>query len=294
MKQGYFILVLAHSLHGRLRRVHIPHQVVYGILGLAVLGSFTLFGVVSSYARMAWKVGNYNSLRREVDALRNRYHNLQKEADQTNQQLATLQIFASEVSVAYGIKRTMEGPADIADEGRLVPTFDETLENYNFLKSAKLSTFYHRYPHTWQTNIRPSLWPVDGRLLSPFGRRDDPFSGATAFHSGADISASVGTPVKVTADGVVTHAEFSGNYGRLIVVDHGNGFQTCYAHLSRFEVLPGQEVRRGQVIAATGASGRVTSPHLHYEVRMSGHPVNPYAYLAKAPTAQSAKRDFPF
>jgi murein DD-endopeptidase MepM/ murein hydrolase activator NlpD len=294
MKQGYFIVVLAHSLHGRLRRIHIPHHVVYGVLALACLGCFTLLGVVSSYARMAWKVASYNSLRREVDTLRYSYQNLQKETDQKDQQLATLQILAKEISSAYGIKQKMEGPPDISSEGRLMPTFSETLEDYNFLKSASFSTFYHRYPRMWQTNTRPGIWPVDGRLLSPFGHRDDPFSGAMAFHAGVDISAGMGTPVRATADGVVAQAETSSGYGKLIVIDHGNGFRTYYAHLSRYDVVDGQEVRRGQIIGATGKTGRAVSPHLHYEVRMGGSPVNPYPFLAKTATASAPKKDFPF
>jgi len=294
MKQGYFIVVLAHSLHGRLRRIHIPQQVVYGVVALACLGCFTLFGVVSSYARMAWKVAHYNSLRQEVDFLRQRYQVLQKEADQTNQQLATLQILAKEISSAYGIKQKMEGPADISSEGRLTPTFAESLEDYNFLKSASFSKFYRRYPRMWQVNTRPGLWPVNGRLLSPFGHRDDPFSGAMAFHAGVDISAAMGTPVRAAADGIVIQAEVSSGYGKLIVIDHGNGITTYYAHLSRFDVVDGQEVRRGQVIGATGKSGRAVSPHLHYEVRIGGSPVNPYQFLARASSAAAAKRDFPF
>src|SRR5579859_256390 len=123
MKQQYFILVLAHSLHGRLRRIHIPHQVLYIVLALALIGGFSIFGFVSSYARMAWKVANYNSLKREADAMRDRYDKLQKVMNQTNQQMASLQLFANEVSVAYGIKQKLEGPPGISAEGRLVPTF---------------------------------------------------------------------------------------------------------------------------------------------------------------------------
>src|SRR5215813_10970096 len=103
MKQQYFIVVLAHSLHGRLRRIHVPHHAVYAVLALALLGCFSLFGMVSSYLRMVWKVANYNSLRSEVESLRMKYQTLEKSANQTNQQLASLQLFASEVSMAYGL-----------------------------------------------------------------------------------------------------------------------------------------------------------------------------------------------
>ena len=99
--------------------------------------------------------------------------------------------------------------------------------------------------------------------------------------------------MKVTADGVVRLAEWSAGYGKLVVVEHGNGLQTMYAHLSRFAVIAGQEVRRGQVVGAVGATGRATSPHLHYEVRMGGNPVNPYQYLRSA-VAQTAAKDLPF
>jgi murein DD-endopeptidase MepM/ murein hydrolase activator NlpD len=282
---------LAHSLHGRLRRIKVPHQVVYAILLLALLGGLTLFGFVSSYARMAWKVANYNALREEADALRLRYQNLQKVVNQTNQQLATLQLFANEISVAYGLKRKLEGPSDIVSEGRLLPSFSESVRDYNFLRSvAGLDRNYMRRFHV---NIRPSIWPVGGRLMGSFGQRIDPFSGEGAWHTGVDISAPTGTAVRATADGVVVRAERAGGYGRLVVLEHGNGIQTYYAHLSRINVIPGQEIRRGEAVGAVGSTGRVTAPHLHYEVRIAGNPVNPYRYL-KFDITQVAKKDFPF
>jgi murein DD-endopeptidase MepM/ murein hydrolase activator NlpD len=292
MKQQYFILVLAHSLHGRLRRIHIPHQVVYIILVLAMVGGFSIFGFVSSYARMALKVANYNSLRKEADQLRTRYQNLQKVVNQTNEQLASLEIFATEVSAAYGIKQKLEGPSDIAAEGKLVPTFSESLDEYNYLRSSNLSR--SSYARRWHLNTRPNIWPVDGPLMSSFGQRTDPFSGEGALHKGVDISAPIGTPVRATADGVVTFADRSSGYGRLVVVDHGNGFETYYAHLSHIDVIEGQEIRQGEFVGAVGASGRVTGPNLHYEVRIAKTPVNPYRYLMAATPVQQVKAEFPF
>ena len=294
MRQPYFIVVLAHSLHGRLRRVHVPQRVVYVILGLALLGGISLVGFLSSYARMAWKVANYNSLRAQFNSLMASYENLQKVANQTDEQLATLQLFASQVSLAYGIKQKLEGPDGISAEGRLVPTFKESLEEYDFLRSASFSRSFRNYPHLWQVNNRPSMWPVDGRLRGYFGRRTDPFSGEGAFHRGVDILAPVGTPVRATADGVVRLAEFMSGYGRMVVIDHGNGLQTCYAHLSRFAVVAGQEIRRGELVGNVGTSGRVTAPHLHYEVRRQGNSINPYSFLAKSPVALQVRRDFAF
>lgn len=279
MNQPYFIVVLAHSLHGRLRRIHVPYQALYAVLILSVIGAFSVFGFVSSYVRMAWKVSDYNRLRAEVSSLRTRYQTLEKESKQTGQQLASLQLLANEVSVAYGLKRALEGPSDISAEGRLVPTLHESLEQYNFLRSASLSLHSRRSSILFQPNMLPSIWPVEGRLMSYFGRREDPLSGEGSIHTGIDISANPGTPVHVTADGIVIHAEWAGSYGQLVVVEHGGGYQTYYAHLSKIRVAVGQGVRRGETVGASGTTGRVTGPHLHYEVRRGGTAINPKNYM---------------
>ena len=291
-KQEYFVVVLAHSLRGRLRRVQIPHQAIYAVLVLALFGCFSIFGFVASYARMALKVANYNALKREADALRTRYQNLESLAAQTNQQLASLQLYAKEVSLAYGIKQKLEGPADIASEGKLAPpSFAESVQDYDYLKTGKAMAMRSvAFGRLRPLPGPPSMWPVSGRMvLSPFGHRTDPFSGEGAFHKGVDISSPAGTPVMATADGIVTHTEIESGYGRLVVVDHGNGIQTYYAHLSRFYAHAGQEVRRGEIVGFVGSSGRVTAPHLHYEVRLGGGPVNPYPYLAHATMLQPSR-----
>lgn len=294
-QQDYFIVVLAHSLHGRLRRIHIPQTFVYAVLILALLGFCSVVGIVTSYARMAWKVANYNSLRREVDTLRGRYQNLQNVVNQTNTQMASLQMFATEVSVAYGIKQRLEGPADISAEGRLVPTFSESVQEYDSLRSLATLRRNHTRRMVRPPVMQPSLWPITGQLLSPYGHRMDPFSGEGAYHTGIDIKAPTGTSVRATADGVVLRAEWFGGYGKLVIVDHGSGIQTYYAHLARFHVIPGQEIRRGEPVGAVGSTGRTTAPHLHYEVRIGGAPVNPSRYLRSTVThTATARKDFPF
>ncbi|MBZ5608022.1 MAG: peptidoglycan DD-metalloendopeptidase family protein [Acidobacteriia bacterium] len=294
--QPYFVVVLAHSLHGRLRRIHVPHKAVYAAFAFTLIGCLSIFGFLSSYLRMSLKVANYNSLRSEVAALRVRYQELQKVTNQKSEQLATLETFASEVSVAYGLRRRPGTSSDIVSDATLTPNFPESLSDYNFLQSASISTLYRNYPKQWQVHVRPSLWPVEGRIMSAFGIRTDPFSGEGAIHTGVDLAAPLGTGVRAVADGIVVYAEWRSGYGRLVIIDHGSGLQTLYGHLSSFEVVPGQEVRRGDIIAKSGASGRVTSPHLHYEVRMGGTPVNPYKFLAKSAVAlpQHAQTDLGF
>jgi len=131
--------------------------------------------------------------------------------------------------------------------------------------------------------------------MGSYGLRNDPLSGEGTYHTGIDISAPMGTPIKAAADGLVTHAAFFGGYGRLVIVKHNNGTETYYAHLSKFDVMAGQEIRQGEIVGRVGSSGRVTGPHLHYEVRLAGTPVNPYRYLVHSvAAAQTVKPAFPF
>jgi murein DD-endopeptidase MepM/ murein hydrolase activator NlpD len=125
----------------------------------------------------------------------------------------------------------------------------------------------------------PSLWPLEGTVTSSFGEREDPINGEGAFHSGIDIAAPYGSPVRAAADGDVTNAAMGSGYGREITIDHGHDVITVYGHLSAMIVVPGQHVSRGQVVGYVGRSGRSTGPHLHYEVRVHMVPVNPHKYL---------------
>jgi murein DD-endopeptidase MepM/ murein hydrolase activator NlpD len=295
LKQNYFIVVLAHSFHGRLQRIHIPHRFVYGAFGALGVGLLLLLSVVGSYARMAWKVANYNSLQQEAQVLRQRYDNLQRKVKQTNEQLASLESLADEVTTAYGVKKQLAGSSDLVEEAPLVPTMRETLAEYNYLRTANLSSQRNIFSRG-DLNVLPSAWPVNGRLMGGYGVRSDPFSGEGAMHTGVDISAPEGTPVHATADGIIIHSGWNGGYGRCVIIDHGNNYQTWYAHLSRTDVIEGQEIRQGEILGAVGSSGRSTGSHLHYEVRIGSTPVNPYRFLARAlvagPTA--AASEFPF
>jgi len=125
----------------------------------------------------------------------------------------------------------------------------------------------------------PSIWPTHGWLSSSMGNRADPFTGEKDFHPGLDISADKGDPVYATADGTVVNASAAGNYGNLVVLDHGYGLETRYGHLSAFKVKLGQTVKRGDLLGLVGSTGRATSSHLHYEVRANGRILNPLQLL---------------
>jgi murein DD-endopeptidase MepM/ murein hydrolase activator NlpD len=125
----------------------------------------------------------------------------------------------------------------------------------------------------------PSIWPVAGWLTSSFGNRRDPFTGGRDFHPGLDISANHGDPVLAPAAGTVATADATGNYGNLVVLDHGFGIVTKYGHLARFGVTQGQQVNRGDVLGYVGSTGRSTSPHLHYEIWVNEKLTNPMRLL---------------
>jgi murein DD-endopeptidase MepM/ murein hydrolase activator NlpD len=126
----------------------------------------------------------------------------------------------------------------------------------------------------------PSIWPVAGWLTSSFGNRRDPFTGGADFHPGLDISANRGDEVLAPALGTVSLAGWNGSYGNMVVIEHGYGIVTKYGHLSRFAVMNGQQVNRGDVIGYVGSTGRSTSSHLHYEIWVNGKLTNPMRLLA--------------
>lgn len=126
----------------------------------------------------------------------------------------------------------------------------------------------------------PSQMPVAARALtSGFGMRSHPMLGRRRAHSGVDLSAPTGSPIVATSDGQVSWADWAGGYGIAVAVEHGGGYQTRYGHMSRVNVAPGQNVRKGDIIGYVGSTGMSTGPHLHYEVRVNGQAVNPLPML---------------
>lgn len=125
----------------------------------------------------------------------------------------------------------------------------------------------------------PSIWPVNGFISSSFGGRISPFGRGSQFHKGLDIAGRVGTPIIAPADGTIIMAGHDGAYGISVELNHGGGIVTKFAHMQRTVVKQGEYVRRGQVLGYVGMTGRTTGPHLHYEVRLNGVPVNPMRYI---------------
>jgi murein DD-endopeptidase MepM/ murein hydrolase activator NlpD len=288
LRKRWYILFVARDAEGQLRKIPIPVHYLYVFLAGALIGMFTITGMAGSYARMLWKVERFNELRAEKDQIKRNYSQLEQVSKEKDVQVASLGSIAGEVSELYGLKtNTRLLPAN---EDSQPEQYQASLNTLYALKGSALTgaaaagledgTRRLASLSDWtRAADAPSLWPVEGRLTSAFGERVDPFNGEGAFHSGLDISVPYGTPVHAAADGVVHSAEFMSGYGRLISIDHGHGVETRYGHLSGFAITPGEHVHRGQVIGFVGTTGRVTSPHLHYEVRIHGVPVNPHKYL---------------
>jgi murein DD-endopeptidase MepM/ murein hydrolase activator NlpD len=303
LRKRYYILFVARDEDGRIRKIPLPIRYAYGFVAAALVGAFTIVGLAGSYTRMLLKTESYNQVREERETLRKDYKQMAQIAHDRDVQVASLGALANEVTALYGLKqnrlatakpaaRLAEAPAPASMALTDDPSQQQvklSVDQFYALRSEALSGRISRalesglsptFAGDWTALAdAPSLWPVEGRVASSFGQREDPINGEGAFHSGIDIDAPNGTPVRATGDGEVSGASMGAGYGREVVLDHGHDLRTVYGHLSAIAVIPGQHVTRGQVIGYVGQSGRATGPHLHYEVRVRNVPVNPHKYL---------------
>jgi murein DD-endopeptidase MepM/ murein hydrolase activator NlpD len=194
----------------------------------------------------------------------------------------------SEVAAAYGVGlAALQAVNGLADADRLrggqtlrIPR--PAAERWAQADDHPLGVQRHleRHVHPPGKGRRGFLWPVEGVLTSPFGERDHVMGGGgSQFHAGIDLAVPIGTPVRAAQAGIVVFAGYNGAYGKVVKLDHLNGYATLYAHNSRLLVHVGQTVKAGQVLGLSGSTGRSTGPHLHFEVHEDGSPVDPLRYL---------------
>jgi murein DD-endopeptidase MepM/ murein hydrolase activator NlpD len=307
LRKRYYIIFVARQEDGELRKIPIPLHYAYVFVAAAVIGLFTMTGMAGSYSRMLLKTARFNQVRTEREALRHDYLQMEQVAHEKDVQAASLGSLASEVSALYGLRqghlsKTAARKPSTKDmggsEGFGDPQYAQSLDQFLALRSTAMSGEMMRgldLPGRFPTGFgiidvayAPSVWPVQGVVTSSFGARLDPFNGEGAFHTGIDIATNSGDAVRAPADGTVLKAGMGTGYGREVIVDHGHGIETLYAHLSGFGVVAGQDVRRGDIIGYVGSSGHSTGPHLHYEVRIHDTPVNPAKYLHAMPARQLA------
>jgi murein DD-endopeptidase MepM/ murein hydrolase activator NlpD len=306
LRKRYYILFVARDDDGRVRKIPLPLHYAYGFVAAALIGSFTIVGLAGSYTRMLLKTESFNQMRQERETLRKDYKQMAQIAHERDVQVASLGALANEVTALYGLRQnrlTAAKPVAAASAAAAAPTpaslaqtdnpsqqqIKNSIDQFYALRSEALSGRISRalesglsptFVGDWTALAdAPSMWPIEGRVASSFGEREDPINGEGAFHSGLDIDAPYGTPVRAAGDGRVSGASMGAGYGREVVLNHGHDVETVYGHLSAVAVVPGQHVIRGQVIGYVGQSGRATGPHLHYEVRVHNVPVNPHKYL---------------
>jgi murein DD-endopeptidase MepM/ murein hydrolase activator NlpD len=299
LRKRYYIIFVARDEDGEIRKIPLPLRYVYGFVAAALVGMFTVVGLAGSYTRMLLKTESFNQLRQDKENLSKNYKQMAQIAHDRNVQVASLGALANEVTALYGLRQNKlakpaasadPAPASIAttddpDQQQVKLSVDQFYQLRNQALSGRIgraleSGLSPSFTGDWtELADAPSLWPLEGRIGSSYGERQDPINGEGAFHSGIDIDAPVGSPVRAAADGNVTEAAMANGYGRQVRINHGHEVVTVYAHLSSMTVVAGQQVTRGQVIGYVGLSGRVTGPNLHYEVRVHNVPVNPYKYL---------------
>ena len=306
LRKRYYIFFVARDEDGRIRKIPLPVTYAYGFVAAAIVGAFTIVGLAGSYTRMLLKTESYNQVRQERETLRKDYLQMAQVAHDRTVQVASLGALANEVTALYGLRQNRmateartEAAANAAAQPTpisLVQTDDlnqqQIKQSIDQLYALRMDALSGRvslalesgltpeFDGDWTTLAdAPSLWPLEGRVASSFGEREDPINGEGEFHTGIDIDAPYGSPVHAAADGTVIAAQVVNGYGREVMIDHGHDVSTLYGHLSSIAVLSGQHVTRGQVVGYLGDSGRATGPNLHYEVRVHNVPVNPHKYL---------------
>ena len=288
MANEFYTLIVVPHAKARFRKIQISVRLTKWVLGTAAVASIALSGALFHYARVAAEVHELRSLRAENKALLTKTQDYELSAGKLQAKVLQLQNMVTKLGVMAGLEHSLPEPAagvggvsslDAAPP-RLDPTsladMDRSLTRLTD-RSAELEEFYR--DQTVLLSSTPSVWPVRGYLSATFGNRIDPFTAQKDFHPGIDISTPVGANVHAPADGIVISVGVQGGYGNAVLIDHGYGVVTRYGHLSGFAVKPGQRVKRGEVIAYVGSTGRSTGPHLHYEVWVRDQAQNPIHFI---------------
>lgn len=265
------------SIHKKWLKASAPLTIVFCLV--ALYGIYALVWLPVAAASLAdenTRLRRENEIhRQQLDALANRI----EAVEDTSRRIA-------EVS---GVEETgkNEEAAERAAGGPALPLDTvETATAIDFIarRAASLEQEIHTVENILRERSRtPSWMPTVGAITDRFGVRSNPFDPTEApeFHAGLDIAAPTGTSVIAAGTGTVTFAGTQSGYGQVVMLDHGNGYQTRYAHLSHIETTLGAEVMRGDTIGQVGSTGRSTGAHLHYEVRFNERPINPRRFLPK-------------
>lgn len=237
---------------------------------------------------------NYVSITKNLQILKERLNEIDENVNQIEEKDLAIRSYAGMPEIDQEIRKLGIGgrsieSAKIFDNfapviNKELATLELDVEKLSREVNLELNSYSSIYEKV-QEDIRrismiPSIRPVEeGYLNSTFGYRNDPIDNVKRFHQGQDITVKTGTPIYAPADGIVKRAYYAGGFGNHIKLQHGAGYTTLYAHLSKIKVKHGQKVKRGDIIGLTGNTGRSTAPHLHYEIHHNGKPQNPLDYF---------------
>jgi len=256
-----FSVILVPEGDGMVKRLHLRSGYLrFAICSCCVVLSFLAFFAHSYYTERID--------RKELQRLRI----VTSEQRQTLRQLANLDPVTEDIPVAIGGLAEFESTAVVDDIQRQINQLQVEIELRRQSQEVVRNLLNDQVSLSRAT---PKGWPTKGWLTSYFGMRKSPFTGRRVMHEGLDIAANVGTPVVATADGVVARVKYSPGYGKMIIIDHGYGYRTVFGHNSKILVKAGQRIKRGDIVAKVGNTGQSTGPHLHYELRLNGVPIDP-------------------
>jgi murein DD-endopeptidase MepM/ murein hydrolase activator NlpD len=248
-----------------------------GLLSLSVFAAAQLAGAAAApdHAQVAQMKRQVAAMQKDVAAI--------KQVAQQRYSITAAEVRRLGLKPERLVEEGMGGPFEpVTAASREDPNFKALFMSWKKLEQLEQGTI-----------AIPSTVPIQQAVnfTSGFGVRSDPFKGRAAMHPGIDLAGPIGTPIYATADGLVDRAEWnSGGYGNLVEIDHGHGIQTRYGHLTRYVVSAGSRVKRGQLIAYMGSTGRSTGSHLHYEVRLDGRAVNPIPFMQSSDLLLAVQR----
>jgi murein DD-endopeptidase MepM/ murein hydrolase activator NlpD len=292
VSDGCYTIILVPDARSAFRRIRVPTRLIRTLPGAAGALALAAAALLTHYAWLNRRASELDTLRRENTVLSERTHRYGEVVGQLETRIAQLQSSIAKLGVMSGLEQTLPGAGGVVggvggvtgvdpdppsrDPDATLHALSRSLSDLT-ARSQRIETFYA--DRTALLSHTPSVWPVRGYFSSGFGNRVDPFTGASDFHPGIDISAPRGTGAVAPADGVVLAVGGRGAYGLAVIIDHGYGIVTRYGHLDGFNVRAGQRVRRGDVIGFVGSTGRSNAPHLHYEVWLDDKAQNPIHYI---------------
>jgi murein DD-endopeptidase MepM/ murein hydrolase activator NlpD len=298
MARRFYTCIIVPDASHRLHKLRIPQMAIHAFAVLGVLSFFVAISLGFSYIHMMFKSSDYEQIQAENTQLKIKAKDLQVSTTKLSSKINDLESQAEKITkiVENDPVFSQSKKLNVKPEGgsREDITTEQLIRNGDLSASVNLLRSHAEDLGNRMNNllpiinqrvgmdaITPNIWPLLGTIGSQFGSRPDPFESGSEMHRGLDIVAKKGTPVHAPAAGIVRFARRDADYGNLIVIDHGNGLTTRYAHLNNFAVREGQAVTKRQLIGYVGMTGRTTGPHLHYEVRLNEMPMNPRSYLPR-------------